>query len=334
VSEAPSSPRGIEVTLRAVAEETPGARWQALFASLWPSYEAWFLREGERARPPYAECRRRLKAHMPELVPAWERLVDLAGGGDRAARFLSLWRPTPYLAGCSQAVWTRGDPLLVRNYDYAPALWEAVLLHTRWEGLRVLAMTDCLWGVLDGLNEAGLAASLSFGGRRAVGEGFGCPLLLRYALERCATAREAGRALARLPSHMAYNVTLADREGDFVTVHLAPDRPAEIHRRPWATNHQEVRRWEAYLEATGTREREALLAARLADPTESAERLADRFLEPPLHARAWARGRGTLYTALYRPRAGSAEYRWPGLRLRQDLAGFREGAGPLSFPPT
>ena len=39
-----------------------------------------------------------LRAHMPELVPAYERLVDLAGGGDVAARMLSLYRPPPYLA--------------------------------------------------------------------------------------------------------------------------------------------------------------------------------------------------------------------------------------------
>ena len=76
-----------------------------------------------RARPPaptYAESRRMLREHMPELVPTWERLVELAGGGDVAARMLSMWRPPSYLSGCSQGVLVAGDPMLVRNYDYAP----------------------------------------------------------------------------------------------------------------------------------------------------------------------------------------------------------------------
>ena len=51
-----------------------------------------------------------LRAHMPELVPAYERVVELAGGGDLAARMLSLYRPPPYLAACSQGVWSRTAP--------------------------------------------------------------------------------------------------------------------------------------------------------------------------------------------------------------------------------
>src|SRR6185436_2580738 len=96
-------------------------------------------------------------------------------------------RPTPYLTGCSQAVWTRrGEPpTLVRNYDYHPELCEGTLLLSAWHGTRVIAMSDCLWGVVDGINEHGLAVSLSFGGRQVVGDGFGIPLVLRYALEFC-----------------------------------------------------------------------------------------------------------------------------------------------------
>ena len=43
-------------------------------------------------------------------------------------------------------------------------------------------MSDCLWGLLDGINDAGLAVSLAFGGR-ATREGFGIPLVVRYLLE-------------------------------------------------------------------------------------------------------------------------------------------------------
>ena len=56
----------------------------------------------------------------PSLLPTWERLVDLVGGGDLEARFLSLYDPPAFVSGCTQALWTHRTPALVRNYDYAP----------------------------------------------------------------------------------------------------------------------------------------------------------------------------------------------------------------------
>ena len=41
---------------------------------------------------------------MPEMVPLWERLVELAGGDAAAAHFLTFWSPPRYLVHCSQAV--------------------------------------------------------------------------------------------------------------------------------------------------------------------------------------------------------------------------------------
>ena len=140
-----------------------------------------------------------LREHMPELVPTYERLCELAGGGDLEARMLSMWRPPSYLSGCSQGVWTRGEPILVRNYDYSPDRIEGTILSTGWEGRRVIGMSDCLWGLLDGVNDAGLAVSLAFGGRRVVGHGFGVPLVVRYLLQVCATVAEARAVLSRLP---------------------------------------------------------------------------------------------------------------------------------------
>lgn len=87
-------------------------------------------------------------------------------------------------------------------------------------------------GVLDGLNEDGLAVSLTFGGRRIVGEGFGVPLLLRYILEFCTTTREAVEVLKRVPTHMAYNITVLDRSGAFMTVFIAPTGRRSLSRFP------------------------------------------------------------------------------------------------------
>ena len=140
-----------EVTFHSVVELQPGPAMRSRFQAAWPSYRNWFLRDGEEARPSYALCRRALLAHVPELVPTWERLVELVGGGDLEARFLSQWEPPPFFAACSIATWTRdGRPGLVRTYDYVPALCETTLLTSAFNGRRTIAMADCLWGALDG----------------------------------------------------------------------------------------------------------------------------------------------------------------------------------------
>lgn len=268
---------------------------------------------------------------MPELVPTYERLVELAGGTDSVARMLALWCPTPYLTACSQAVWRNGPPMLVRNYDYNPMLWDAVQLATSWTGRRVVGMTDSLWGLLDGVNDDGLAVSLAFGGRKAVGVGFGMPLILRYVLETCRTVDEGVAVLQRIPSHMSYNVTLLDAQGAYQTVYVAPDRPPYVAHRAFATNHQRHNDWKAFAEATASIDRELHLIARLDDSTESASRFVARFLEPPLYQASFAGGWGTLYTAVYEPHSRGMALHWPGLSLQQSIDAFQERAVTLSF---
>jgi hypothetical protein len=65
----------------AMAEAAPGPRWAGLFAEHWPAYRRWWLGEGDAARPTYMACRRALATHMPELVPLYDQLCELAGGG-------------------------------------------------------------------------------------------------------------------------------------------------------------------------------------------------------------------------------------------------------------
>jgi len=302
------------LTFRAIAEASPGPRWQALFEQAWPGYERWFLREGDAARPTLAESTRMLRRYLPELVPTYERLVELAGGRDRQARLLSLWCPTPFFTGCSQLAWPAAQPtVLVRNYDYAPGLCDAVFLHTQWDRRRVVASTDCLWGAVDGINDDGLTVSLAYGGRTVVGAGFAIPLVLRYVLERCSVVAEAIDVLTRVPIHMAYNVTVLDAEHAFATVVLAPDRAPEVRASPLATNHQDDGERTPHADATRTFEREAYLGECLASVADEAQ-LISRFLAPPLYSTRWSAGYGTLYTAAYRPAARDALLCWPGER--------------------
>jgi len=315
----------VDIRFEAFAEKRPGAKWQALFERLWPAYRTWYLKDAIDNRATYHECETALRTHMPELVPAYEALCDLAGGGDLEARFLSLYRPPPYLSGCSQAVWPKDPPFLVRNYDYAPEAFDAVVLKTGWLGRTIIGMGDCLIGLTDGINEDGLTLSLTFGGRRVVGPGFGVPIILRYALETCRTAPEALNALGRIPCHMAYNVTALDIQGRCGTVYLAPDRDPHITRSMVSTNHQQRVEWASHALATASVERERFLLQQLMVHEPSGPDLVAAFLKPPLYQTRYAHGFGTLFTAIYTPETRHMDLQWPGQNWSLPLEGFADG---------
>jgi len=311
-------------TFRSLEEHDLGPVWAGVFETLWPHYREWFLRDGEAERPSYATSVRMLRAHMPELLPTYERLVDLAGGGDLAARMLSLYKPPPYLAACSQGVWTReGGPMLARNYDYAPSRFEGLIWST--DMVRpVIGTSDCLWGLLDGMNDAGLGVSLTFGGRRVLGDGFGIPLVVRYLLETCETVAHARETLARLPYSLAHNLTVVDRGGEVLTAYLSPDREPIFRSFPAATNHQGIVEWPEQAKATRTIEREQCIVRALEADGQTPEGFADAFLRAPLFSTAYDSGWGTLYTAVYRPVEGVVDYRWPTHTWRLGFGSFTQ----------
>jgi len=318
--------RMLPFTFRSIEELELGERWRAVFEERWPHYRQWFLREGEEARPSYATCARMLRTHMPELVPAYERAVELAGGGDLAARMLSLYRPPPYLAACSQGAWLReGGPVLVRNYDYAPSRFEGAIWSTRLLDKRVLGMSDCLWGLLDGMNDDGLAVSLTFGGRRVLGDGFGIPIVVRYLLETCTSVDEARAALARLPYSLSHNLTVMDRDFRVMTAYLSPDREPIFREFPAATNHQGIVEWPEQARATRTIEREQSILGLLDDPAIDVASFVESFLRAPLFSTSYANGFGTLYTAAYRPAERVVDYRWPAHAWRLGFEAFEGG---------
>jgi predicted choloylglycine hydrolase len=311
-------------TFRSLEDLDLGPVWAGVFETLWPHYREWFLRDGEAERPSYATSVRMLRAHMPELLPTYERLVELAGGGDLAARMLSLYKPPPYLAACSQGVWTReGGPVLARNYDYAPSRFEGLIWST--DMVRpVIGTSDCLWGLLDGMNDAGLGVSLTFGGRRVLGDGFGIPLVVRYLLETCETVAHARETLARLPYSLAHNLTVVDRDGEVLTAYLSPDREPIFRPFPAATNHQGIVEWPEQAKATRTIEREQCIVRALGAEGQTAEGFADAFLRAPLFSTAYDSGWGTLYTAVYHPVDGVVDYRWPTHTWRLGFGSFTQ----------
>lgn len=310
---------------QAIEERFPGEKWLSHYQAAMPGYRRWFAIEGELKRPGLLACREALQEYMPEFIPLWEHLINIAKADANDARLLSFYCPAPYLAGCSQAVWTRYTPTLVRNYDYSPEFCEGRIMKTCWHNTQVIASTDCLWGVLDGMNEHGLSVSLSFGGKKVVTEGFGIPIILRYILEFCTTVDEAVKVLCRVPINMAYNIMLLDGFGQVRNVELSPfDRPG-ITYKPFAVNHQGEFDLSSYAMFSRSHDRQQFLVGKLYDPLTSIESFVNAFEYSPLFASNYAQGFGTLYTAIYNPQLRAMEYRWPNrIRMYQSFASFEE----------
>jgi predicted choloylglycine hydrolase len=307
--------------INCLEEAKPGEQWKRLFEKSWPYYRKWFVSEGLLKRVGYTTSYRKLKEYMPELVPTYDALVELAGGGDVVARFLSSYCPPPYLSGCSQAIWKKDGLSLIRNYDYSPYYFEGVVLYSNW--LRpVIAMSDCNWGVLDGINDGGLSISLTFGGSQVLGKGFGVPLLIRYLLETCDTIEEVSEKVNRIPVHMAYNLTVLEASGKHATIFLAPDKAPLITEELAITNHQDRITWPAYAKMSATLERHTQLLTNLDNPYETQATFLSHFLTPPLYQTRFEKGFGTLYTAQYFPKEKKVGFYWQQKQIFQSFENF------------
>lgn len=308
-----------------VNEDVPGEKWLQFYQYSIEGYTKWFLQEGEFNRPDYQTCHNAIKQYMPEFESLWLSLIKLTGADDLQARLLSFYCPAPYASGCSQAVWTKYNPILVRNYDYDLNLTETRIQKSKWFDTEVIASTDCLWGVLDGMNEHGLSVSLSFGGSRESGVGFGIPIILRYILEFCKTTEQAVEVLKRIPTHMAYNVTILDANYTVNTVELHPTNLPVVSHIPLAVNHQGEYVLTDYAIFSRSYERKKYLIEKLYDPMINIENFIDSFEYAPLFTDNYQQGFGTIYTAIYNPTLKATEYRWPyGVRRYKSFNNFEE----------
>lgn len=311
-----------QMTFTAIEEDLPGLKWQSRWRSSWPAYRAWLATRWSHGPSP-AACLQALQRHMPQLVQTYEKLVMLSSGDELAECFLSHWRPPEYLSGCSIASKaSHGMVRLVRNYDLSPELNEGLLLKSHWQK-PVMGMVEFLWGLSDGINGDGLCAAIAYGGLSGTGAGFGVTLIIRYVLETCETVEEALNVLERVPSHMAYNVVLADRHGHTASVELQLGGGL---RRVWpaiATNHQNGPERVVRHRFTETHDRRAYLQSLLADNPRP-DTLAEAFLTPPLFQRRYREGFGTLFTAEYDPCRAGVTLHWQGARWTQMFDDFSE----------
>lgn len=289
----------------------------AAFTHYWPAYQRWMMRAPQI---PLAQCVAQLRRHMPELEPLFEYLLDRFGGTEDAARFLTAYNPPRLVRACTQLMLDTSDgPVLLRSYDHAPRLIDGLVLHADWLGTRTLALTDCLWGALDGINEHGLAIALAFGGRNVVGDGFSAPLICRYILQTCTTVAAARAVLSRLPINMPYTFAVLDAADDFVTAFLGPDTHPSFVARRTSANHQGKIDWPEYARFVGTSKRLTRVERLLRDNVPPAD-ARKAFLSPPIWRNNYAKGSGTLYVAEYAVKQRSLTLHWPGQSERFDLA--------------
>ena len=306
----------------------PGKEAAAQFHRAWPSYRRWFLHAGEEARPSFADCRDAVSAWMPEIFDDYLSYVDAVGGGDLEARFLSHWCPPPLVTACSIAMQGSPAPVLVRNYDYPPSLSDSLALRTHWSDRSIIGMSDCGWGLMDGMNDAGLAIAISFGGRREVGRGFGIGLIVRYLLQVATTTAEAVARLADLPVQMSYNLAVVDALGDRRIVYLAPDRATRTSPFDFVANRQGETEWQRHAEYCNTVEREEYLASLVSFPLMDGAGLVSAFLRPPLYRPLIESTWGTVYTAAYEPLTGTMTLLWPDDHWAMSVNGHDTGDRP------
>lgn len=310
----------------AIKNDPANQNWLSNFNIHWPAYKSWYKsKKANQINPAnLLQAEKKLKHVMPEIMPIYQDLVHLTNEDPTASQFLTLYQPPAYLINCSQAVFFEPEPILIRNYDLSPELSENTVFHSNWQGRKVISTNECLWGADDGINDAGLAISLTFGGRKNIGDGFGIPIILRYVLQTCETVKEAVTQLKRIPSHMSYNVTVVDKSGDYATILVSPDKDTIVSKDRVTTNHQQNIEWQEQAVFSRTLERKKHLENLiLENPSE--KRIVDAFHQPPLHSTNYQQSFGTVYTAVYKPQSSSMSYHWPDQNWIHSFGEFNSG---------
>lgn len=317
----------MDLVFRAIADDGPGDQWQAQVARHWPALRSWVA---TIEAPPLATAQRMLATHMPELVPLWRRLVATAGITDPLLeRTLTHVGLPPVHSGCTQGA---VDGTLVRNLDYDLRKCEGTIWSSQLGARRVIGVTSGLWGLLDGVNDAGLAVAFAFGGRRCHGLGFSAALIVRYLLETCDNVRQVERALENMPVALSMNLTAVDSGGGAASFFLAPREPCRRAPDVVVANHQEHIDWPGLARATETVGRAEALGHAIAKRGTTAADVVGALLEPPLFRTDYRGGFGTVYTVAYRPAAGEAEFVWRDQAWRLRIDAFEPGTRTLSFP--
>ncbi len=175
-----------------------------------------------------------LRAYYENACPGiTEELRGVADSLNLSIDMMSYWETSlcsPSMNTCSQfavlpSITEDGHAYFGRNYDYDTTRDDNVLCTTRAKGKTShIGFTAFLFGRHDGMNEHGLAASLSGGGVFDVPlkqRGFVIWVAIRSILESCRSVKEALNLLKKIPVGEFDNLVLLDRNKNAALVEYA-----------------------------------------------------------------------------------------------------------------
>ncbi len=113
-----------------------------------------------------------------------------------------------------------------RNNDLPPFLRKISksILYRPEKGYSFIGNTSSMVNYEEGLNEKGLAVTMTFLVPVMIVPGINSLFLVRYLLEKCATTKEAIKALQSLPIPSPCNIILADKNGDMGVAECTPEK--------------------------------------------------------------------------------------------------------------
>jgi predicted choloylglycine hydrolase len=302
-----------------------GQKWQKGALTAFPAYRAWYKQFNSDIAPSTKDCIKAIRHHMPEMEELFTQLTNLLELQEADSAILSFYCPAPVAFGCSQGVWLQQHPVLVRNFDYLPNLNEGRYIHSSWHGVKVMGTLDCLWGLLDGINEYGLSISVTLVGSVRYTEGFAAPIVVRYILEFCRTTEQAVQILMKVPLCTAYNFTIVDEKFTVKTLEINPLKGIYVSNTPVAANHQGETDMFKDPKIYSSILRKNTMLDLLHSPYSTVESFIHAFGYFPLMTTDHTTGVTTLYTAAYNCLLKSAEYRWQsGAIIYQSIFDFHE----------
>lgn len=159
-------------------------------------------------------------------IPLTETLLYLTGWG---------FQPS-IMQGCSQVgilcqATEKGKPLVGRNYDFHPDLWERRLVSFRASrGFSSIGSSQFVVGRLEGINSAGLYVGMSFAHGRntpnGISGGFFFSTIVRIVLDQAKNLSEAVSLIQALPHSSPYNYLVVDESGKGAVVEVGLSRVA------------------------------------------------------------------------------------------------------------
>jgi predicted choloylglycine hydrolase len=137
------------------------------------------------------------------------------------------------------AVKKNGKIVFGRNNDLPPVFRKisSSALYAPSNGFSFIANSSAFVSAEDGINATGLAVGMTYVWAKKLKPGMSSMFMVRYILEKCATAEEGVTAIQNIPIGGAYHLILADRN-EIVHVECSPQK-IKINRGNFAvaSNH-------------------------------------------------------------------------------------------------